>query len=547
MLFRSKVREAANRMSCSNNLKQLGTALHSYESSFGYFPKGQGPSAAAANWRVLILPFIEQESVFKLVNQSDTTDPASPVLSNLTLKTFNCPSMALETNKPVKPGWATFQSTQQIPSYIGLMGAYPDPAGRTTGAWVTSNYGGWLAMTGMLLPNENIRLADCLDGTSNTFFIGEQSGRVGTNDYRNGYFAPFGGATFTQRLLAVRSAVDDYLAPLMVGRDPQRIEELWQLGYQNSYWRNSPVLNNALSGVDQALWDIKGKIAGLPLYQLLGGSVRDGATVYRHADGRDPQEVLDDVLRLREEGYTHIRCQMGGYGGIGIETTRGPGFDPVAYRHSVPRLFEHVRAAVGPSLRLLHDVHERLAPIDAIRLAKALEPYDLFFLEDPLPPEEQGWFRMLREQTATPIAMGELFTHPLEWRPLIAEGLIDFIRVHISDIGGITPARKVAALAEAFGVRTAFHGPGDVSPVGHAANVHLDVAVPNFGIQELSPMGDELQEVFPGCPELRAGALHPNERPGLGIDIDEGKAARDRKSTRLNSSHIPLSRMPSSA
>lgn len=195
-----KVREAANRMSCSNNLKQLGTALHSYESSFGYFPKGQGPSASAANWRVLILPFIEQESVFKQVNQSDTTDPASPVLSNLTLKTFNCPSMALETNKPVKPGWASFQSTQQIPSYIGLMGAYPDPAGRTTGAWVTSNYGGWLAMTGMLLPNETVRLADCLDGTSNTFFIGEQSGRVGTNDYRNGYFAPFGGATFTQRL-----------------------------------------------------------------------------------------------------------------------------------------------------------------------------------------------------------------------------------------------------------------------------------------------------------------------------------------------------------
>lgn len=195
-----KVREAANRMSCSNNLKQLGTALHNYESSFGYFPKGQGPSSSSANWRIHVLPYIEQEGVFKQVNQADTTDPTSPVLSNLTMTSFKCPSSALQTNQPVKPGWASFQSTQQIPSYIGLMGAYPDPAGRTTGAWVTSNYGGWLAMTGMLLPNETVRLTDCLDGTSNTFFIGEQSGRVGTNDYRNMYFAPFGGATFAQRL-----------------------------------------------------------------------------------------------------------------------------------------------------------------------------------------------------------------------------------------------------------------------------------------------------------------------------------------------------------
>jgi len=340
-----------------------------------------------------------------------------------------------------------------------------------------------------------------------------------------------GCATFTQRLLAVRSVVEDYLKPLLVGRDPHRIEDLWQLGYQNAYWRNGPILNNALSGVDQALWDIKGKVAGLPLYQLLGGKVRDGAVAYPHAQGRDPQEVLDGVLRFRQEGYTHIRCQVGAYGGTssaraGLGSQPGQYFDPAAYANSVPALFDVLRGSIGPETKLLHDVHERLAPIDAVQLAKALEPYQLFFLEDPLAPEDQQWFRMLRRQTATPIAMGELFTHPLEWRSLITEGLIDFIRVHISDIGGITPARKVAALAEAFGVRTAFHGPGDVSPVGHAANVHLDVVLPNFGVQEFMGFGDALADVFPGCLQVRDGCLYPRDEPGLGIDIDERLAAR---------------------
>jgi mannonate dehydratase len=363
-----------------------------------------------------------------------------------------------------------------------------------------------------------------------------------------------GCATFTQRLLPVRAAVEEYLKPLLIGRDPQRIEELWQLCYQNSYWRNSPVLNNAIAGVDQALWDIKGKVANLPVYQLLGGKVREAAALYRHADGRDPQEVLDNVLRLQAEGYRYIRCQMGGYGGIGKQQTRtgaynnvavyggvgrphqglagptkaqpGDYFDPDVYARSIPAMFEHVRSAIGFDTQLLHDVHERLAPIDAVRLAKALEPYRLFFLEDPLAPEDQEWFKVIRQHAATPIAMGELFTHPLEWRPLIVNQLIDFIRVHISAIGGITPARKLASLCEAFGVRTAFHGPGDVSPIGHAANVHLDVTVPNFGIQEFSGFDAILQEVFPGCPQVHDGYLYPNDHAGLGIDIDEALAAK---------------------
>ncbi|NPV81109.1 MAG: D-galactonate dehydratase family protein [Firmicutes bacterium] len=341
-----------------------------------------------------------------------------------------------------------------------------------------------------------------------------------------------GCATFTQRPLAVRSVVEDYVKPFLVGKDPHRIEDIWQSLMVSAYWRNGPVLNNAVSGADIALWDIKGKIAGMPLYQLFGGKCREGAAVYRHADGRDVNEVEDNVRAYMEQGYRYIRCQMGGYGGPAHKLFRpensppGAYFDPDAYARSVPVLFEHLREKIGFDVELLHDVHERIAPIEAVRLAKALEPYRLFFLEDPLPPEQVDWFRMIRQQSATPIAMGELFNNPNEWTSLIANRLIDFIRIHISQIGGLTPARKLAAFCEQFGIRTAWHGPGDVSPVGHAANVHLDVSCPNFGIQEWSGFNDETLEVFPGCPEIRDGYVYPNDKPGLGIDIDEAKAAR---------------------
>ncbi|HEX6970933.1 MAG TPA: enolase C-terminal domain-like protein [Limnochordia bacterium] len=340
-----------------------------------------------------------------------------------------------------------------------------------------------------------------------------------------------GCATFTQRAFAVATAVDRYLKPFLIGKDPERIEDIWQTALVSAYWRNGPVLNNALSGVDMALWDIKGKLARMPLYQLFGGKCREGVAVYRHADGREPAEVEENVRRFLAEGYRYIRCQIGGYGGRhAVRSPEGalPGayYDPDAYARSVVRLFEHIRSAVGFDVELLHDVHERVAPIEAVRLAKQLEPHRLFFLEDPLSPEQIDWFRMIRQQSATPIAMGELFTHPREWTPLIAGGLIDFIRVHLSAIGGITPARKLAALCEAFGVRTAWHGPGDVSPVGHAANLHLDLAVNNFGVQEWYAFPDRVREVFPGCPVVRDGYAYVNEAPGLGIDIDEKLAAQ---------------------
>ena len=341
-----------------------------------------------------------------------------------------------------------------------------------------------------------------------------------------------GCATYTQRPLAVYSAVEDYLKPFLIGKDPQRIEDIWQTAMVNPYWRNGPVLNNALSGADMALWDIKGKLAGMPVYQLLGGKCREGAAVYRHADGRDMMEVEDRVRAYMEEGYRFIRCQMGGYGGKSqtLHKTKnaldGAYFDPAAYARSVPMLFDHLRKELGFEIQLLHDVHERLAPIDAVGLAKQVEPYRLYFLEDVLSPEQMEWFRMIRQQCATPIAMGELFNHPHEWTPLIVNRLIDFIRVHVSQVGGITPAKKIAVLSESFGVRTAWHGPGDVSPVGHAANVHLDICSPNFGIQEWNGITDKLREVFPGSPEVEDGYVYPNDKPGFGIDLDEEKAAK---------------------
>lgn len=341
-----------------------------------------------------------------------------------------------------------------------------------------------------------------------------------------------GCATFTQRYLAVATAIDEYLKPYLIGKDVANIEDIWQTSFVHSSWRNDAVLSNSVSGIDMALWDIKGKVAGMPVYDLLGGKARAGAAVYRHADGKSLSEVEENVRKYMEQGLLYIRCQWGGYGGR-IDQIKAPEnapegayFDPHGYARNTVKLFDHIRNAVGDDIELLHDVHERLAPIEAVRLSKNLEPYRLFFLEDALSPEAVDWFAVMRQQSATPIAMGELFTHPQEWLPLIQNRLIDFIRCHISTIGGITPAKKLAHLCEAFGIRTAWHGPGDVSPVGHAANLHIDLSSYNFGVQEWWGPSDLIKEVFPGTPELRGGYLYANDKPGLGIDIDEKLAAQ---------------------
>jgi mannonate dehydratase len=346
----------------------------------------------------------------------------------------------------------------------------------------------------------------------------------------------WGCATFTQRPLTVKTAVEEYLRPFLIGKDPDAIEDIWQSSFVSSYWRNGPVLNNALSGVDMALWDIKGKRAGMPVYQLLGGKCRFAADLYAHASGRDPVEVEDRVRSWMERGYRHVRAQMStpGYSGYGAGADRSKTYDnlppntsvfePAAYIRSIPPLFAHLRDKLGYEIELLHDIHERVSPAQAVYLAKALEPYQLFFLEDPVPPEEVDHFRLIRQQCSTPIAMGELFNNPNEWTGLIANRLIDFIRVHLSQIGGLTPGRKLAALCESFGVKTAWHGPGDNSPIGHAANIALDLACYNFGIQEQHIFNEAAQEVFQGCPKIENGYAYANEAPGWGIEVDEEKA-----------------------
>lgn len=344
-----------------------------------------------------------------------------------------------------------------------------------------------------------------------------------------------GCATFTQRPRAVETAVREYLRPFLIGKDPLRIEDVWQSCFLSSYWRNGPVLNNAISGVDMALWDILGKRAAMPVYQLFGGKARRAVDTYRHASGGSFEQVTDVVRGFIAQGYRHVRVHVAigpyaTYGAGGRQTVgskpREEIWEPKPYVRTVPRLFEHLRKQLGEEIELLHDTHERVPPILAIQLAKDLEPYRPFFLEDPFSPEDVGYFKILRQQSSTPIAMGELFNNPNEWIELVSGRLIDFIRVHLSQIGGLTPARKLAAFCEFFAVRTAWHGPGDVSPVGHAANVHLDLAVPNFGVQEARAFTQAESDVFPGCPEVRDGYYWANERPGLGIDIDEKLAAK---------------------
>ena len=357
-----------------------------------------------------------------------------------------------------------------------------------------------------------------------------------------------GCATFAYRHLTVKHLIETYLEPLLVGRDVERIEENWQLMHQNGYWRNGPVENNAISGVDMALWDIKGKMAGMPLYQLFGGKVREAVPVYRHADGKDLSELCENIQRFQEMGITTIRCQCGGYGGesYGLVPSTAPQgalpgvyLDSQKYIRDTANLFEGIRSRLGEEIQLVHDVHERIAPVEAIQLAKALEPYHLFFLEDPVPLEQTQWLRRLRQQSFIPVAQGELFNNFAEWKTLIAEHLIDFIRVHLSQVGGITPARKLQIFAEQFGVRTAWHGPGDMSPMAHAANVHIDLAAPNFGVQEwsgieppnfviqkLRSQHGALLEVFDGLPEFKNGYVYANDRPGLGVDINEKEAEK---------------------
>jgi mannonate dehydratase len=345
-----------------------------------------------------------------------------------------------------------------------------------------------------------------------------------------------GEGTLNGSELAVAQAID-HASHLLLGRDPQRIEEIWQLLYHWSYWRSGPVYMAALAAIDIALWDIKGKIAGLPVYQLLGGRAREGVLCYGHANGRTIAELIESVQRFQSQGYKVIRVQMGPYGGPGIlrhEPPLTPGtpptaiFDPTPYLIETPRMFEQLRARLGMAVELCHDVHEQLTPQQAAWLAKRLEDYRLFFLEDPVRPEFKEGLRLVREASTTPLAMGELFTSRAECLPLFQNQWIDFIRITPIHVGGLTEARKICVLAEPYQVRTAFHGAADIGPIGQAAALHLQVIVPNFGVQEWTDFTQNalICEVFPTPAEFRDGYAQPPERPGIGVDINEEAARR---------------------
>jgi len=357
----------------------------------------------------------------------------------------------------------------------------------------------------------------------------------------------YGCATFTQRAELVNLAVEKYLTPLLIGKPTDRIEDTWQMCYDSSYWRNGPVLNNAISGVDEALWDIKGRQAGMPVYDLWGGKCREAAQMFANAGGAEPKDVVEGVRQAMARGYKHVRVSAGARGGGGrggagggdAEAGGGGGrataarglhegavFDRAPALRRMLDVFTACRKELGFEVELMHDMHERYEPRQAIQFVKDCEQFKLYFLEDPLSPEDNDWFREMRAQSNTPIAMGELFNSPHEWTPLITGRLIDFIRCHVSQVGGVSVARKIALLAEPFGVKTAWHGPGDVSPVGHTAQLHLDLASYNFGIQEGGLIGGVSAEVFKGCATFKDGYLWASAAPGWGIEVDEKLAAK---------------------
>jgi mannonate dehydratase len=350
-----------------------------------------------------------------------------------------------------------------------------------------------------------------------------------------------GDATLNGRELAVASYLSDHVVPLLIGRDARRIEDTWQYLYKGGYWRRGPVTMAAISAVDTALWDIKGKSLNVPVYQLLGGASREAVLVYGHASGADTESTVAAVAAFAKLGYKAIRAQSGI---LGLDSTYGVGrgamfYEPAEknapledvwsselYLNFVPRLFDRLRKEFGSDVHLLHDVHHRLTPIEAARLGKELEPYHLFWLEDPVPAELQESFRLIRRHTTTPIAVGEVFNSIFDCQQLIQEQLIDYIRAAVVHAGGISHLRKIANLAEMYHVRTGCHGATDMSPVCMAAALHFDLSVHNFGIQEYMHHSPETDRVFSHSYTFANGLMHPGDAPGLGVDIDEQLASK---------------------
>lgn len=362
-------------------------------------------------------------------------------------------------------------------------------------------------------------------------------------------FTGLGDATLNGRELAVAAYLSEHVVPLLIGRDAHAVEDTWQYLYRGAYWRRGPVTMASIAAVDTALWDIKAKVAGLPLYQLLGGRSRRGTLCYGHASGAGLPELFDSIRDHQEQGYRAIRIQTGVPGlssvyGVASSANAAAGgtgttarydheparrsavpveeqWDTRAYLRHIPGVFEAVRNEFGPELPLLHDAHHRLTPIQAAKLGKLLEPYDLFWLEDVTPAENQSVLRRVREHTTTPLAIGEVFNTIWDYRELFEEQLIDYVRSPVTHAGGITGLRRIFDYAAVYQIKSGVHGPTDVSPVGLAAAVHLGVAIPNFGIQEYMKHSAETDEVFRPGYTFTDGMLVPSEEPGLGVSYDD--------------------------
>jgi mannonate dehydratase len=350
-----------------------------------------------------------------------------------------------------------------------------------------------------------------------------------------------GDATLNGRELAVVSYLQDHIAPCLIGKEAGRIEDIWQYLYRGCYWRRGAVTMTAIAGIDTALWDIKAKAANMPLYELLGGKSRDAVMVYGHANGGDIAETVDEVAKYKDMGYKAIRAQTGI---PGLSSTYGVSKDKMYYEpadgqlptenvwstskyiNHVPKLFDTLRDKFGFDVHLLHDAHHRLTPQEAAKVGKSLEPYNLFWLEDTVPAENQEAFRMIRQHTTTPLAVGEVFNSIWDCKTLIEEGLIDYIRSTVVHAGGISHLKKIFEFAAMHHVRSGSHGATDLSPVCMGAALHLDTAIYNFGVQEYMRHTEKTDEVFPHAYHFEDGYLYPGDTPGHGVDINEELAAK---------------------
>ena len=356
----------------------------------------------------------------------------------------------------------------------------------------------------------------------------------------------WGDCTCTGSELGVAKFLEEHMAPGLMGRNPMQLEDLWQTLFFLPYYRSGSVHMSAISGIDMALWDIKGKIADLPVYELLGGRARKHLLTYSTASGRNFQEVEENARKLTARGYKVIKAQVltpgmeSGYSVPQSERQRAAAekayeaglppsevWEPGAYVRTLPRLFEHLRKTLGDDIGLLHDVHERITPNQAVALAQDLQPFKLFYLEDPLPPEHLDTFRLIRQHASTPIAMGEVYVGPWEGLNLIEEHLVDYVRNDLAHCGGITTGKKIATACEPKGILTAWHGPGNIAPPSHMANAHVSLSVPNFGIQECAvEWHPAVHEVFSAMPTFDDGYVNIADKPGLGVEVNETAAAK---------------------